>query len=388
MSNPIHCFVLASNTFGGHEMMATKIIREVADNLGPARIIGTQTQIDFLRERLPIGIDYVLLQHKERRFESFLGYLNPYFLGALRELRKAIRGAASMTIVNGGLTANHTLTLAAGRAARYESVLSAVYFPMLHDASELSLGKLRAISFRLARRRVASAFNFFITIDGVWRDRLLVAEGRSLDVRVIHNLLEIKAKPIAPTPELGLAVRLCFIGRFDRYQKGLDLLIDTLRFLRYKPPLASMHWVFVGRGPYESMLRKACDELACDSLSFEFHDWQLSAIDLMASCHALVLPSRLEGVPTVVAEALILGLPVFAYAIDGVDLMVSRDMLIKPFDTKAMANALAQFANEVSAHLVLPKASTYLDMLRDKNRFHNEVIGVYGSDFAPQDKLF
>lgn len=384
MSRPMHSFIVGSSTFGGHEMMASKIIREVMDSVGSVRIIAPPAHIESLQERLPSGATYVPLQHQERRFESLSGYLNPYLYKASRELRMAIRGSASLTLVNGGLTANHTLTLAAAQAARLESMPARVYYPMLHDTRELSLGGLRSISYRAAQRRVAAVFNLFITIDELWRDRLLARAGRPLDVRVIHNLLDIEATSRAAKPEPEAPVRLCFVGRFDQYQKGLDLLIDTLRWLREKPGLAPMQWVFVGSGPDESTLREACDALVTDSLTFEFHGWKRSAIELMGGCHALVLPSRLEGVPTVVAEALTLGLPVFAYAIPGADLMLSRDTLIAPFDTAAMADAIALFTAEAATRPALPMASTYLDMLRDRGRFRDEVIAVYCADLPPE----
>ena len=380
----MHSFIVGSSTFGGHEMMAAKIIREVTDSVGPVRVIAPPAQIDLLRERLPSGADFVPLQHQERRFESLSGYLNPGLHAASRELRTAIRDSASLTLVNGGLTANHTLTLAAARAARREGVPAWVYYPMLHDTRELALGGLRSIGYRAAQRRVVAAFSGFTTIDELWRERLLARAGRPLDVRVIHNLLDFEVTSRAARPKPGAPVRLCFVGRFDRYQKGLDLLIETLQHLREKPGLKPMQWVFVGGGPDEAALREACDALAGGSLTFEFHGWQRSAIGLMSGCHALVLPSRLEGVPTVVAEALTLGLPVFAYAIPGADRMLERDTLIEPFDKAAMAEAIADFAEEAATRLALPAASAYLDLLRDRGRFREEVTAVYGADVPPK----
>lgn len=379
----MHSFIFGSSTFGGHEMMAAKIIGEVMDSVGPVLLIAPPAQIQRLRERLPPGVTYVPLQHQERRFESLSGYLNPRLHGVSKELRTAIRGTASLTLVNGGLTANHTLTLAAAQAARHERVPARVYYPMLHDTRELSLGSFRSISYRAAQRRVASAFDHFITIDELWRDRLLARAGRPLDVQVIHNLLDIEVTSRVVPPEPGEPVRLCFVGRFDRYQKGLDLLIDTLRLLRERSGLAPMQWVFVGNGPDEAILREACSALGTGNMTFEFHGWQRSAIELMGRCHALVMPSRLEGVPTVVAEALTLGLSVFAYAIKGADLMLPRDKLITPFDTAAMADAIAQFAAEAATRLALPMASTYLDMLCDRSRFRDEVIAVYRACVSP-----
>lgn len=379
MTSSMHSFIVGSRTFGGHEMMAAKIIREVMGSVGSVRVIAPPAQIERLSERLPVGANYLRLEHQERRLESISGYLNPRLRAATQELRSAIKGSASVTVVNGGITANHTLTLAASKAAQSEGMPAWLYYPMLHDTRELALKGLRSISYRAAERRVTAAFSQFTTIDELWRDRLLARTRKPIDVRVIHNLLDIEVTDRATAPAKGAPVRLCFVGRFDRYSKGLDLLIATLRHLGAKRGLPPMQWVFVGSGPDEAMLREACDALQGGALSFEFHGWQRSAIALMSGCHALVLPSRLEGVPTVVAEALTLGLPIFAYAIPGADRMLAANNLIAPFDTAAMAEAIADFTGNAAPHGAPPAASPYLELLRDRDRFRAEVVAVYGS---------
>lgn len=371
----MHCFVFGSRTFGGHEMMAARIVNQVLDAGGLARILSTPAQIEQLRSRLRPSAEFVLLRHSERRLESMPGWLNPRVYTASRELQAALHGCQTLTMVNGGLTANHALTLAASCAARRAGAQAWIYFPMLHDTDELGLQGLRAASYRRAQNRVAAAFDHFVTIDALWRERLLARAERSLDVRIIHNHLDVPpaelAAPVAHGPP-----RLCFAGRFDRHQKGIDLLIETFDHLRNHPAATPMQWVFIGTGPYEQELRQACERMSGGPLSFEFHGWQSSAIKLMSDCQALVLPSRLEGVPTVVAEALTLGLRVFAYAIPGADRMLSDTPLIAPFDTRAMAEAIVQHwaTPRIAA---TPTTNVYLHMLRDGARFRREVLDVY-----------
>jgi glycosyltransferase involved in cell wall biosynthesis len=376
----MHSFIFGSSTFGGHEMMAAMIIREISDASGAVRVIAPSIQINQLRERLPQGIDYVLLSHRSRRFELLCGKLNPYYLSAMLEIQKLIKGSTSITVVNGGITANHTLTLATAQAAKLESIPAMIYYPMLHNSDEMSLKGVRSFNYHAAQRRIFNSFNLFVTIDDIWRQRLIALTRRPIDVKLIHNLIDIEPilQPVAL--ETRGPVRFCFVGRFDCYQKGLDLLIDTLRQLRDSPTLAPMQWVFIGSGPDELMLRNACAHLATDRLSFEFHSWQRNPIELIRRCHALVLPSRLEGVPTVVAEALVLRLPVFAYAIAGAHLLLPKNSLIRPFDTAAMANALAYFASQFSTASKSAESSPYLDMLLNRSRFRDEVLFVYTVD--------
>jgi glycosyltransferase involved in cell wall biosynthesis len=372
-----HTFIFGSNTFGGHEMMAAKIISEVNKSFGSVRVIAPRNCIEMLKERLPPNIEFIEHMYRARRFELLLGSLNPR-LGKLREsLRKVILGSNSVTIVSGGLTADHALALAAAQLAKLEKIMIRMYYPMLHSPNEMGLKRARGITYLAAQRRIAKAYDCFVTIDDIWRQRLIDIAGRSLDVHLIHNFLEVKSNPRVSPIKSSSPVRICFVGRLERNQKGLDLLIDTLRQLRAMRDLPAMHWIFIGSGPDERMLRENCKILSAERLTFEFLGWQKNATAWMDECHALVLPSRLEGVPTVVAEAIALGLTVFAYRIAGANLLLPREVLVEPFDTESMAESIARFAIRVTMAPLAAVDSPYLEMLQNQSRFRAEVTAVY-----------
>ena len=134
--------------------------------------------------------------------------------------------------------------------------------------------------------------------------------------------------------QLGLETRhvVCFIGNLVP-EKGPDVLIDALPHIDASI-LASLKVVFVGDGPLKDALRSRARQLEmANVVEFagrrdpkEIPAW-MSAADL------LCLPSRREGCPNVVLEALASGRPVVASSVGGVpDLITDRNGIRVPSD--------------------------------------------------------
>ena len=110
-------------------------------------------------------------------------------------------------------------------------------------------------------------------------------------------------------------IRVLVLGRMDAAQKGLDMLMAHL--LRETPErLARLHVGIVGEGPYRVTLesdRARHPQLAqCVALE----PWRPAA-EVLGEYDLLFMPSRFEGVPLVMLEAMALGLPVVASDLPG-----------------------------------------------------------------------
>lgn len=120
----------------------------------------------------------------------------------------------------------------------------------------------------------------------------------------------------ADLTELGVPAgrrAILYVGRLER-QKGLDwLLVKVMPRVFRELPLHDL--VLVGAGPeHDALLRHA---LALDS-HVHFTLWRADVPQLMAASDLLVLPSRWEGMPNVVLEAMAAGKPVVATQAEGV----------------------------------------------------------------------
>jgi glycosyltransferase involved in cell wall biosynthesis len=124
------------------------------------------------------------------------------------------------------------------------------------------------------------------------------------------------AKPLDLTM-LGLPPRrkaIVFIGRLH-VQKDLHELIAVAPELLAKLPNHDL--VIVGEGPQRSALERLSGELGIGD-RVHFVGWRADVPEILAAAEMLILPSRWEGMPNVVLEAMAAGKPVVATTAEGV----------------------------------------------------------------------
>ena len=136
------------------------------------------------------------------------------------------------------------------------------------------------------------------------------------------------------------AVLTLYVGRLDP-QKGLDTLLDAAAIVARACP--DWHLALVGAGPIRAALEAKAASLP--DLAGRVH-WLGRRGDvpgLLRGADLLVLPSRWEGMPNVVLEAMAAGRPVVATRVEGTeDLVVpgATGWLVPPDQVKPLAEAL------------------------------------------------
>lgn len=168
-------------------------------------------------------------------------------------------------------------------------------------------------------------------------------------VAIIPNGVDAQRfTPAAAAADAAGGLSLLFVGRVVR-QKGLDVLFEALASL---PPalLAGVTLRIVGDGPARPDLEAQAQRLGL-SERIRFLGW-LGRDELPAayrSADAFVFPSRDEGMPNVVLEAMAAGLPVVATRIAGNrDLVVDGEtgLMLDTDDVPALAAAIARLAGD------------------------------------------
>ena len=102
-----------------------------------------------------------------------------------------------------------------------------------------------------------------------------------------------------------------FMGRFDLHQKGLDRLLRDLS--RSAGELGAWRFLFVGEGHGLAELRAI---LQTGAIQGEVVEWTKQPAAYLSASDILLLPSRYEGVPLVMLEALQQNVPILASDID------------------------------------------------------------------------
>ncbi len=133
--------------------------------------------------------------------------------------------------------------------------------------------------------------------------------------------------------------RLLSVGRVV-YQKGFDLGARALADLR----TLDWEWYIVGDGPYRPQLEMLIEGLGLRD-RVHFLGWldRASLIEWYRRANLFLFPSRHEGMPNAVLEAMAAGLPVIATRIAGNEELVVDGLsgaLVPPQDAAAIREAL------------------------------------------------
>jgi glycosyltransferase involved in cell wall biosynthesis len=109
------------------------------------------------------------------------------------------------------------------------------------------------------------------------------------------------------------AKRIGFVGRLSE-EKSVKTLISAIAIVARSHPDVKLS--IVGTGPSESELKAQCDELNLNS-NITFEGYKSNSFESLKEMDVFVLPSRTEGCPIVVLEAMAMGLPVIATNVGG-----------------------------------------------------------------------
>ncbi len=135
--------------------------------------------------------------------------------------------------------------------------------------------------------------------------------------------------------------RLLFVGRLV-YQKGVDILLAALEGLNSHP----WELFLVGDGPEREALQAQVRDFGL-SERVQFKCWLDgdALAEQLQQANLFVFPSRHEGMPNAVLEAMACGLPVIATRIAGNEELVvdgENGLLIPPEDPVALRSALLE----------------------------------------------
>ena len=167
---------------------------------------------------------------------------------------------------------------------------------------------LRRIAIRFLYR---SAEKIVVNADGIHSQFTGYFRFPAERVRTIHNPLDMETILVQSAAELdripagtGSAI-IVAMGRFSR-EKGFDLLIRAIARIRAPAKL-----LLLGEGREEKKLRRLVEELGVSD-RVEFLGFRKNPYPVLRGATLFVLPSRYEGFPNGLAEAMALGVPCVA----------------------------------------------------------------------------
>jgi glycosyltransferase involved in cell wall biosynthesis len=131
------------------------------------------------------------------------------------------------------------------------------------------------------------------------------------------------------------------VGRLV-YEKGQEFLIEAMHIVGSQFPHS--HLVICGEGPLRKQLEAQIERLDVSRFVKLLGQWD-NVAELLAIADIFILPSRSEGLPMALLEAMAAGLPVVATRVEGIEEVVGEGkhgLLVPPANSAALAKAILQ----------------------------------------------
>jgi glycosyltransferase involved in cell wall biosynthesis len=301
-----------SPDFGGHERMLMALMPGLFGPDAPFYDMAISLPASNIRLQAQLSQAFPTLRQIPTPFTKKRG--EPYFRHVRFDYRRAVRQLMATEVPD-------TVLLVQGRIENLAVPLSVIdsktrvvsYLPMAHRMAEM--GRNSALGDQVRKPLYRRPDQFIVPSETV-AEQLAKAGSRS-PVAVAHNVVSLPPRIAQHMARARVAIPgnrkiALFIGRLDRASKGIDLLLDALRRASVTQ-LRKWSFVFVGDGPEREAINAFAREGNAD---LRLVPWTDKPEIYMAAADIVLLPSRWEGVPLVMLEAMQYELPILASGID------------------------------------------------------------------------
>lgn len=298
---------------GGSERRIVDAVTATPD-LAHALLVGSESDLALVERRLP-GVPIEVVPMLQRA---------PHPVADRRAYRAIRRRVAGVDLV-------HTHQSKAGALGRLAASRAGV--PVVHSLSMANFGpgfgRAGSAVYRAVERSLAGPTTAYAVVGHDLADRfraLGVPGDRLVVIRSGIDLDRFRAAPAADVSRRALGLPadvplLAFVGRLER-TKGASDLAGLLAAVRRRAGL-DVHLVVAGEGPELAGFRREVEQLGLDGVVHEL-GWTDRVPEVLAAADAVVLPSRCEGLPQVLVQAIAVGTPFVAYRVDGAAELLAR----------------------------------------------------------------
>ena len=332
--------------FGGHELQTLAAVRHL--------VAQPDTEVGFMyfrgNARLAKPINELAAG-----FPRFHALPQDYasrrlqFLRTLISIRAIRRIAAAMAAFGPDIVVLAQGAIAFGSAgllaARKAGLPTISYIPMTHPERFFSASRFKAALREPINRIYYRLPTEYITISPRMVDYLR-RKGLQQPVTIVPVAIDPAASQRvdrdAARVLLGLAAGdwvVALVGRVQFWQKRQDLAVKALALARRE--VSNLKLLVVGDGPDLVALKELVRAEGLED-AVVFAGWTDGMDSVYSAVDALVIPSRYEGVPLVMIEAMLARLPVIASAVDGMADKLPPQWLFPSGDAAALAARLVQ----------------------------------------------
>ncbi|WOO42044.1 glycosyltransferase family 4 protein [Rubellicoccus peritrichatus] len=333
-----------AKNFGGHEVMTLRAIRLLLSKCASVSCFYCplnqkwESALRGLETESP-NLTLHEVELPKIRFHQPYHFFHPKLVRDMAESFKQL----SPDLV---FVAQGTLeTSAVGALATLKAGLPCLsYIPLAHSFREL--GSNRAFRRDLFNSYLAKTPTRWLT-NGKAQVNRLKERGANQPIDFLPNLVEIanplpagEAKQRLGFAQSDLVIGMC--GRMDKQQKGCDIFIDAVRRAPKDSLLRQARLLFIGDGPYWVKMK---EDLNNDGWvdSIKHVGWTDKPENYYSAFSLMVIPSRFEGLPVAMQEAILCDAPVAATAVDGMADFLPANWTCKPKDPSALLRLIESY---------------------------------------------
>ncbi|ALS98654.1 glycosyltransferase family 4 protein [Lacimicrobium alkaliphilum] len=140
------------------------------------------------------------------------------------------------------------------------------------------------------------------------------------------------------------ATELLFVGSFAQLYKGQDVLLQALSILRQQG--TEYRLTMVGGGEKLAVMQQLASELGLDKqIHFAGEQPHQKILSYMKNCDVFVLPSRTEGLPRVMLEAMATAMPAIGSDAGGIPELLGESRLAPAGNPQILARRIADLCS-------------------------------------------
>lgn len=291
MSQPRLALMVSSLRAGGSERVMTRLANDFIEHGADIHVLTLDDDRDPPAYPLHNGVKLHRLGLEKQASGPLAAVMAN--IGRHLAIKRALSGIHPSMVISFGTVCN--VLAAAARSSQWSTVISERLVPGVYAESP-TWSRLRKISYGRANLHVTQT-------DWVadWSKR----EWPQLATRVIPNPVDV---PAAVMPVLEREDAIVCVGRMS-HEKGHDILLRA--FAQVAPVMPNWRLCFVGDGPLRKDYEALAEQLNIVS-RVEFLGLQSNVLEHLERCKLFVLPSRNEGFPNALLEAMAMGCAVIA----------------------------------------------------------------------------
>jgi glycosyltransferase involved in cell wall biosynthesis len=190
-------------------------------------------------------------------------------------------------------------------------------------------------------------------------------------VEIVRNgapsSIEPSPSPRSDKPRVGL------LGRIDP-QKGMDVFLEAARLLELREAEFVIGGIGGGFPGFEKSVRARANELNVAILETEGR-----GLEFLKSLDIVVMPSRWEGSPLTLFEAMALQKPIVATDIPGISEVLrgtGAGLLVRPDHADDLARAIARLIDDPGLAMALGSAARQASTLHSESRSVDESVAI------------